>query len=138
MRDLKNNLRPLPVVNPVSVGDNTPSVGSIIDHQGYDSALYHIHVGSFADAGATLTPLLEESNDPAMGGANEVADADLIGTEALATFTQAEDNTVKTLGYKGSKRYTRLTLTPASNGAALVHEASCILGHALKNPTAQT
>lgn len=134
MRDLKNNLKIDRSISPVSVSDNTAQVGQVIDHQGFDSALYEIFVGSFGDAAATLVPLLEESND----GDNFTAvdDAHLEGSEAAASFTQAEDNTIKTLGYKGIKRYTRLTLTPADNGTALLLSASCIKGHASNKPVA--
>jgi hypothetical protein len=62
MRDLHNNIHPVPVLAPAAtaVADNTAQVGSIVDHQGYDSAEYVIITGTLADAGATFTVLLEE------------------------------------------------------------------------------
>jgi hypothetical protein len=56
--------------------------------------------------------LLEESDDPAMAGAVAVADIDLIGTELLAAFQFDDDIECRKLGYSGSKRYIRATVTP--------------------------
>ncbi len=50
----------------------------------------------------------------------------MLGTEALASFQFDGDNTVKTLGYIGNKRYTRLTITPAANASAASFSAVCV------------
>jgi len=123
-RDLKNNI----VVNPVlhsDPADNTAAVGVVQDHRGSKSHTYVIHAGSLVDADATFTALLEES-DVSGSGFTPVADADMLGTEALASFQFDGDNTVKTLGYIGYKRYTRLTITPANNTGASSFSAVCI------------
>lgn len=123
------------VLSPVSVSDNTAQVGQIIDHQGYDSATYVIATGSIADADVTFTVLLEESDDSGMSPASAVADADMVsqtnGTapETAAAFQFDDDNEVRKIGYIGSKRYTRLTITPANNTSAAVLAAVCRLGH---------
>lgn len=135
MKDLMNAVHPLRCISPVSVADNTPQVGQIIDMKGYDSLTYIIAIGSVADADATFTVLLEESNDSGLSGATAVDDADLIGTEALAGFQFDDDNETRKLGYKGSKRYTRLTITPANNASAAVLAAVAVLGHATAKPT---
>jgi len=90
-------------------------VSQIIDMQGIDSLVFAIATGSLADVDATFTVLVEESDDAAMGSANAVADADLLGTEALASFTFAGDDKCYKIGYKGSKRYVTCTITPANN-----------------------
>jgi hypothetical protein len=41
-----------------------------------------------------------------------------MGTTAAATFDGTADNKIFKIGYRGSKRYCRLTITPASNAAA--------------------
>lgn len=116
MRDLYHNLTVRPVIAPAANAnlDTTPLVGATIDHRGYDSALYVIQTGTLSDVDATYAVLLEESNASDMGSANAVADADLHNTEAAAGFTYANDGIVRLLGYKGSKRYTRLTITPTA------------------------
>jgi hypothetical protein len=57
-----------------------------------------------------------------------VADADLLGAEALASFTFTHDDETRKLGYVGDKRYTRLTITPAANASAALFSAVTILG----------
>lgn len=135
MRDLMNNLHLKRALSPVSVADNTAQVAQIIDRQGFDSLLYVIALGSIADADVTFTALLEESDDSGMSGANAVADADLLGTELLAGFQFDDDNEPRKLGYVGSKRYTRLTITPANNASAALLSAVAVLGHASLKPT---
>ena len=96
-------------------------VSQIIDMQGIDALVFAIATGSLADADATFTVLIEESDDSGMSGASAVADADLLGTEALASFTFGSDDKCFKIGYKGSKRYVTCTITPANNtGAALL------------------
>jgi hypothetical protein len=136
MRDLHNNIHPKRVISPVSVADNTAQVGQIIDRQGFSALEYIIAIGSVADVDATFTVLLEESDDSGMSGASAVADADLLGTEALAGFQFDDDNEVRKLGYVGDKRYTRLTITPVNNASAALISAVAVLGHPMIAPTA--
>jgi len=127
-KDLYNNIQLKRVISPVSVGDNTAQVGQVIDNQGYGSTTYLIETGSIADADATFTVLLEHS-DTSNADFVAVPDADLIGTEATASFQFDDDNEVRKLGYRGVKRYTRLTITPANNTGAALLAAVCALGH---------
>lgn len=136
MRDLHNNIDVRRVISPVSVADNTAQVGQIIDRQGYHSLEYVIATGSIADADATFAVLLEEGDDASLSDAAAVADADLNGTEALAAFQFDDDNETRKLGYKGHKRYTRLTITPSANASAALLSAVAVLGHPANAPTA--
>lgn len=136
MRDLHNNIAPKRVISPVSVSDNTALVGQIIDRQGFNALEYIIATGSLADADATFTVLLEEGDNSALSDAAAVADDDLLGTEAQASFTFAADDKVFKLGYVGNKRYTRLTITPAGNASAAVIAAVAVLGDPFSAPTA--
>lgn len=136
MKDLLNNIDVKRVISPVSVSDTTAQVGQIIDRKGFDGLTYLIATGSIADADATFTVLLEESNDSGMSGARAVADADLIGTEDLAGFQFDDDNECRKLGYKGDKRYTRLTITPVANASAAVLAAVAVLSSPQIAPTA--
>lgn len=135
MRDLHNNIHPLRCISPVSEAGTTALVGQIIDRQGYKSLEYVIATGSIADADATFTVLLEESDDSGMSGATAVADADLLGTEVLAAFQFDDDNETRKLGYIGKKRYTRLTITPVANASAALICAVAILGDPASAPT---
>ena len=123
-RDLKDNIAVNHVLH-AEVSDNTAQVGVVQDHRGSKSHTYVIHAGAIADADVTVTALLEES-DASGSGFTAVADADMIGTEVAASFQFDSDNSVRTLGYIGYKRYTRLTLTPAANTGAASFSVTCI------------
>lgn len=136
MRDLTNSIKPVRVLSPgAGPSDNTAQVGQIVNMAGFSSATYIIQTGSIADADATFAVLLEESDASDMTGAAAVADADLIGTEALAGFVFSDDNKCFKLGYAGTKRYHRLTITPSGNASAAAMSAVCILGHPRSRPT---
>jgi len=128
LRDLFNKVDVRRVLVP-SAGptDNTAQVGQIIDHLGAKSVTYLLGLGSIADADVTFTVLLEESDDSGMSGATAVADADLLGTEVAAAFRFDDDNEVRKLGYVGSKRYSRITITPANNASAAALTALVVL-----------
>lgn len=131
--DLHNEITVKRVISPVSVADNTAQVGQVIDRAGYDAIEYIIALGSIADADATFAVLLEDSEASGSGFA-AVDDAYLIGTETLAGFAFDSDNACRKLGYKGLKRYTRLTITPSANASAALISAVCILGGAAAGP----
>lgn len=116
--DLMNRLGVKRAISPVSVADNTAQVSQIFDMQGYSALALIIALGSIADADATFTVLIEEGSAANLSDATAVADVDLIGTEALAGFQFDDDNKVRKIGYKGSKRYVRATITPVNNASA--------------------
>lgn len=135
MRDLHNNIDVKRVISPVSVGSNTAQVGQIIDRQGYNSLEYVIALGSIADDDATFAVTLEESDDAAMANANAVHADHLLGSLALASFDFDDDNELRKLGYKGHKRYTRLTITPTGNSAAALMSVVAVLANPHIAPT---
>lgn len=135
MKDLMNVIDVKRVISPVSVSDNTAQAGQAVDRKGYDGVTYIIATGSIADADATFTVLLEES-DASGSGYTAVSDDDLIGTEVLAAFQFDDDNECRKLGYKGTKRYTKLTITPVNNASAALLSAVCILSRPAIAPTA--
>lgn len=136
MRDLMNNVQIKRAISPVSVGDNTAQAGQVIDVLGYGSLTFAIATGSIADADVTFAVLVEEGDAADLSDAAAVSDADLLGTEALAGFQFDDDNTCRKIGYVGSKRYVRLTITPSGNASAALLSAVAILGHPQSAPTA--
>lgn len=120
--DLFSNINLKRGISPYDHATGDAAVTSeIIDMQGNAALVFAIATGSLADADATFTALLEESDDAAMSGKNTVAAGDMLGTAALASFIFSDDNKCFKIGYKGVKRYVTLTLTPANNtGAALI------------------
>lgn len=131
-RDLHNNIQVLSVIDPYDHGTgDTAKVGEIIDTQGCSALEFIIQTGSLADADATFTVLVEDgdASDLVADGA-AVSDANLLGTEASASFIFSDDNKIAKIGYIGAKRYVRLTITPANNtGACLL--SACAIKHTL-------
>src|SRR4051812_33066659 len=98
MRDGLSCKRIRPLIEPkAAIVDNTATVSSIIDCQGYDAVTLVIVTGTDADADATFTALLEEGDVSNLSDNAAVADADMVtmtaGTlpEAAASYTFADD-----------------------------------------------
>jgi len=127
LRDISTALLATAALSPVSVADDTAQVGNIIDLQGYQGCLFVPAAGSLADVDATFTVLIEEGDASDMSDAAAVADGDLVGTEAAASFVATDDDTVNQIGYVGTKRYVRMTITPAANTAAALLSGVAIL-----------
>ena len=136
MRDLMNNIHPVTVIPPgTAPTDNTAVVSAVVDRLGFGSVTFVLLTGTLADADATFTVLVEHGDVADLSDAEAVPDALLIGTEALAGFTFADDNKARKIGYAGGKRYQRVTVTPAGNASAANLGAVAILGHPVNAPT---
>lgn len=138
MRDLMNKIHTVNAIPPVAARtDNTPIVSNIIDMRGYESLVFAISLGANTDANATFAVLVEESDASNMSGQNAVADEYLNGTEALAGFQFDDDNETRKIGYVGTKRYVRLTITPTGNDSGNIFVAAvAIMGAPSRQPTA--
>lgn len=146
MRDMGASIQVKQVIASISgAGDDVAIVGAIIDRLGFDSLLFIINTGVLADANATFAVLLEEGDASDLSGGNAVADADLIpqdATSATVPETQAgfqfdDDGEVRKIGYRGSKRYVRMTITPTGNTGAWPIGVVALLGHAEQKPVVQ-
>lgn len=135
MRDIMNSLHPVLARAPqAAVTDNTAMVFTAVDLKGYDSAMLVLLHGTNADADATYTVLVEDSDDNVTYAA--VDDVYLNGTEVLAGFQFDDDNEVRKVGYHGSKRYVRVTVTPSGNTGNAFVAGVWILGHPSRQATA--
>ena len=136
MRDLMNSFNVIRAISPVATAaDNTPVVSQIIDRQGYDSITFVIATGALPDADATFAVTMDHGDVSNLSDAVAVPAAELVGTYALAGFIFSDDDKTRKIGYNGSKRYTRLTITPAANSSASLLAAVAILGHPTLAPT---
>lgn len=116
MKNLHHDVKYSRALSPaVATTNDTAFVSEILDTANFKVNEVVILTGSLADANATFAVLLEEGDVSTLTDNAAVADGDLLGTEALAAFTFAADNSVKKLGYIGAKRYIRLTVTPSGN-----------------------
>ncbi len=137
MNDLHNAITLKRAISPVSVADNTAQISQIIDRQGYGACEFVIATGSIADVDATFAVLVEHGNQANLSDAAAVPDEELIGTEAVAGFQFDDDNEVRKIGYRGNKRYLRLTITPSANASAALIGAVAVLGRPAQAPAAQ-
>lgn len=133
--DLHNNVKFSRALAPVAaVTDNTAFVSTILDTTDFGSNELVLLAGSIADADVTFTVLLEEGDNSALSDAAAVADADLLGTEVGAAPLFSDDNKTSKLGYKGTKRYIRATITPASNSGNIFLAGVWAQGHPRTKP----
>lgn len=146
MRDLLNLIQFKRGVSPfATAADNTAVVSQIIDRRGFDSAGFVIATGSLPDADATFTVLLEHGDVSNLSDAAAVDDAELISQdpssastpEVVAAFAFAADDNIRKIGYRGTKRYLRLTITPAANASASLICVIGVLGDAEFQPVTQ-
>ncbi|WAP67222.1 hypothetical protein [Jiella pelagia] len=130
MRDTANSVAFRRAISPAAATtDNTALVSQIIDTNGYEGLVFAIIIGALADADATFTVLVEHGDAANLSDAAAVPDAQLTGTEADASFTFAADDATRKIGYVGSKRYVRLTITPAGNSGNAFIAAVALLMH---------
>lgn len=115
LKDLHNNIQVLRAISPIVVTDDTAQVSQIIDRQGAEALEFVLALGTLSDSNCTTTVLVEDGDDAALSDAAAVADEFLLGTEALAAPTFADDNEMRKIGYIGPKRYVRVTITPSGN-----------------------
>lgn len=122
MHDLHNNSDVKRVISPVAIGANATKSGKVIDRQGYGGVEFIASYGAVTTTGTVVTLVVMEGD--ATGSLTSVADADLLGTEALAGLAAGArtsgvgKNISKTVGYKGSKRY--VTVDAISTGTTSV------------------
>lgn len=114
--ELHNNINVVRAISPAAATTNdTAWVSEILDTANYEHNELVLQIGALADADATFTVLIEDGDNAALSDNAAVADAYLLGTEAEASFTFADDNETRKIGYIGPKRYIRATVTPAAN-----------------------
>lgn len=114
--DLHNDVKYSRAISPAAaVTNDTAWVSEILDMANFERNELILLTGALADSAATFTVLIEDGDNSALSDHAAVDDAYLIGTEADASFDQDDDNTTRKIGYRGTKRYLRATVTPANN-----------------------
>ena len=112
-------------------------MATIVDRLGYDALTFAIVTGTNTDVDATFAVLVEDGDNSGLSDNVAVADEHLVGTEALAGFTFADDVECRKIGYVGNKRYVRLTITPTGNDSGNIFvSAVAVLGRPHSMPTA--
>ena len=126
--DLKNNVTVSSGFDPQALSSTTDIVGNIIDMQGFDSLTFVLQTDAIAASNLAAVLLIEEDDASNLASASAVADADLLGTEADTAITQATASASLSIGYTGSKRYVRPTLTVTTNDGTDVVSCLAIKG----------
>lgn len=96
---------------------DTAIVSEIIDCANCQGVTFVGVFGTLSDAGCTYAVTMEQGDNSAL---SDTAAAETVGsdiTRTLPSGTQADDNETFQIGYIGSKRYCRLTLTPTGNAS---------------------
>lgn len=138
LRDMANDMGIARGLSPVAAGtDNTPYVSEILDLQGKTAAMFAILIGANTDANATFTVLVEHGDASNLSDNAAVPDDQLNLTEAGASFDFADDNQVRKIGYRGDKRYVRVTITPAGNDSGNIFIAGIWLFQSDSRPVDQ-
>ncbi len=109
IKDLHGNMRTKTVIAPVAIGANATKTGLVIDRQGYGGVEFVASYGSVTTTGSIVTLVVKEGD--VTGTLTSVANADLLGTEALASLLAGArvagtgKEVTKRVGYIGTKRY---------------------------------
>lgn len=137
-RDLHNNIHFARGISPVTqTNSDTALVSQIIDTAMYESVEFVYALGTVSDADVTLAVLFEDGDAANLSDHAAVDDKYLLGTETAAAAQFGDDDGVRKIGYKGSKRYCRVTITPTGNNSgSLPIAALWVLGHPRRKPTA--
>ena len=137
--DRKNDTEVRIMISPqAQTNSDTAIVSGIIDLQGCRAATVNLILGGVTDTDVTAVGLLEHGDNAALSDAATVPAADLIdGPTTALNFIATDDNKVKIVGYRGSKRYLRLTVTPTGNNSGTISLAATVsLGVQYKDPVA--
>lgn len=122
MHDMHNTTRTKRVIAPVAIGANATKSGTVIDRQGYGGVQFVVAYGAVTTTGTVVTLVVKEGD--VSGTLTSVADANLLGTEALAGLaagartSEVGKNVAKRVGYRGMKRY--VTVDAISTGTTSV------------------
>lgn len=126
-KDLHSRIEIRKALAPVVIASDTTTTSVAVDLDGYESCEFLIASGVVTDGAYAV---LVTECDTTGGSYTAVADADLIGTEALAAFALTDDGEVRKIGYKGSKQFVKVALVSTATTSGGLFSAVAILGHA--------
>ena len=135
MRDLHDAIRTKTVISPIAIGAPATKTGIVIDRQGYGGVEFLASYGAVTTPGSAVALVVKEGD--VTGTMTSVADAYLLGTEALAGLAAGArvagtgKEVTKRVGYTGLKRYvsvdaisTGTTSLGVVGVAAILHDAA--------------
>ena len=111
-------------VNGTAVDRADPTGG----YDGFNSAMAVVVTGTITDGTHTVT--VQDSDDGSTGWAAAAAEY----TQGAAVIASTDDNTVLEIGYTGSKRYLRLSVTTAGATTGGTFGGVIVLGDPSREP----
>jgi len=130
--DLQSNFRPMVSVTPATIGANATKTGTIIDRKGFNGVQFVASYGAVTTTGTVCTLVIREGD--VTGTMTSVADADLLGTELLASLTAGTPRTAgvnrdvaRRVGYIGNKRYVQALVVQTGVTSAAAVGVNCNL-----------
>jgi hypothetical protein len=129
--DLHSSVKQTLAIIPAAIGANATKAGPIIDRQGYGGVEFVVSYGSVTTTGTIVTAVLKEGD--VTGTLTSVADADLLGTETLASLLAGArvagtgKEVSKRVGYNGAKRYVQLSLVQTGTTSVGCVSASALM-----------
>jgi hypothetical protein len=140
IKDLHNSVRSLTGITPVAIGANGTITGLVKDRQGYGGIEILVAYGSVTTTGSVVTLVVKEGD--VTGTMTSVADASLLGTEALASLPAATPRTAgttkevtKRIGYVGNKRYVSCDMVKTGVTSVGMVSATILLHSPYNGPT---
>jgi hypothetical protein len=135
-KDLHNQISPVVALNIQAITTDTTTVGNEIDMQGFESITFIPVTGTITDGDYTIA--ITEC-DTTGGSFTAVADSDLLGTEANASFTDnTDDNKLGKVSYKGTKRYVKASIVSTSTSSGGTLGVVAVKGNPFIAPVAYT
>lgn len=133
MDDLHSNIKAVRALGPVAMTTAAGLAGKVLDRKGYGGVEFVVSYGAVTATNATIAIVVKEGD--VTGTMTSVADADLLGTEALAALpAQATARTSGTgkfvctrIGYKGKKRYVSASVGTLAVTAATIIAIDAIM-----------
>lgn len=129
--DLHSSIKQKLAITPTAAGATGTTTGKIIDRQGYGGVEFLVGYGAITTTGTVVTLVMKEGD--VTGTLTSVADADMLGTEALAGLAAGArtsgtgQQVVKRVGYKGTKRYVQLNFTNTGTTSAGLVWSSAVM-----------
>jgi len=119
--DLHNPIEAIVGFAPVvETGNNAHSTG-VIDTSRYSGIEFYFITGTLADSNAVFTvsvaggDVVDSTGTTITDSAAITTASEFIGSITDASFQYDDDNEIHKLGYVGSKKYIKVTVTPSGN-----------------------
>lgn len=131
VKDLHNQIDKRIALNVQAISTNTTTDGNIIDTQGFKSVEFLYFTGAYTDGSYSL--LITEGDASNLSDGTSTGNSDVL-TETTLAITAA--NTVKKIGYIGTKRYLRFRCVSTSVTSGATLGAICVLSDPDSSPVA--